>query len=148
MKITIIAVGKEKDFAGNDLVAEYTDRIGHYSSLEWVYIPAADKVEEEKRILKTIDARSGAHVVMLDELGKQYTSVQFSEFIQKRLNEGLNSLVFLIGGSYGFGENVRARTNSMMALSALTFPHQLVRLILAEQIYRGLTILKGEKYHH
>ncbi len=149
MKITIIAVGKEKDFVGSELVAEYNGRIEHYNQIEWLYIPASDKAEEEKRILKVLDSHEGgSHIIMLDELGKQYTSTQFSEFIQKRLNEGLKSVVFLIGGSYGFGDAVRARANSIIALSSLTFPHQLIRLILAEQLYRVFTILKGEKYHH
>lgn len=155
MKIIIIAVGKEKDFSGHELVAEYTDRTSHYVPIEWIYIPASDAKEEGlstqagKRIAKILDMNdTGSHVVMLDEKGKEYNSTQFSGFIQTRMNEGLRSLIFIIGGSYGFDESIQSRANSKIALSQLTFPHQLVRLILAEQIYRACTILKGEKYHH
>ena len=149
MKIIIIAVGKEKDFSAQSLVAEYSARIEHYTQLEWVYLPASDAKEENARILKVLDTQgSGSYVVTLDEKGKEYTSTSFSQFIQTRMNEGLKSLIFIIGGSYGLNEEVRARANSSIALSQLTFPHQLVRLILAEQLYRACTILKGEKYHH
>ena len=149
MKIIIVAVGKEKDFAGHELVAEYTERIGHYFSIEWIYVPASSSTEEGDRILKVLDAhRSGNYTVLLDEHGKERTSVQYAEFIQTRLNEGLKSLMFLIGGSHGFDERVKEHVQSTIALSQLTFPHQLVRLILAEQVYRACTILKGEKYHH
>ncbi len=149
MKITILAVGKEKDFAGHELVAEYSNRIGHYIPIEWIYIPALDIQEEGKRILKVLDSHTGgSHIVMLDEKGKEQTSVQFSSFIGQRMNEGLRSLTFLIGGAHGFDPSVHARVQTKLALSQLTFPHQLVRLIVAEQIYRACTIMKGEKYHH
>lgn len=149
MKILILAVGKEKDFAGYELVGEYTSRIGHYLPIEWVYVPASDIQEEGARILKVLDGQSGgSYVVMLDEKGKEQGSAQFSTFIQSRMNEGLRSLVFMIGGAHGFAESVRERAQTKLALSQLTFPHQLVRLILAEQIYRACTIMKGEKYHH
>ncbi len=149
MNIVIIAVGKEKDFAGHELVAEYTSRMEHYLPIEWIYIPASDVQEEERRILKTLDGYTGgSFMVLLDETGKEQTSKQFSEFMQARMNSGLKSLIFIIGGSYGFGHEIRARANSSIALSQLTFPHQLVRLIVAEQLYRACTIMKGEKYHH
>ena len=149
MKIIIIPVGKEKDFAGHELVAEYTARIGHYMPVEWVYIPASDIQEEEKRINKALDSfGTGTHVVMLDEKGKEFTTEKFAEQLQSQLNGGTRTLAFLIGGAHGFGTSIRARAQTVIALSQLTFPHQLVRLILAEQIYRACTILKGEKYHH
>jgi 23S rRNA (pseudouridine1915-N3)-methyltransferase len=149
MKIIIIVVGKEKDFSAQNLVAEYSARIEHYSQIEWVYLPASDAKEENARILKALDAQgSGSYAVTLDEKGREYTSNNLSEFIQTRMNEGLKSLVFIIGGSYGLNEEVRSRARISIALSQLTFPHQLVRLILAEQLYRACTILKGEKYHH
>lgn len=149
MKIIILAVGKEKDFAGHELVADYTVRIGHYMPIEWVYISAGDMREEGERINKELDkCGSGTHIIMLDEKGKEFTTEKFAEFIQSRLNEGLRSVVFLIGGAHGFDGSVRKRAQTTIALSQLTFPHQLVRLILTEQIYRACTILKGEKYHH
>ncbi|MEK7641948.1 MAG: 23S rRNA (pseudouridine(1915)-N(3))-methyltransferase RlmH [Patescibacteria group bacterium] len=149
MKIAIIVIGKEKDFSAHEAVAEYSSRIAHYIPIEWTYIPASDASEEGKRITRALETYdTGSHVVALDEKGKEYSSVDFSKFIQTRMNEGLKSLVFLIGGSYGLGDEVRARAKTTIALSQLTFPHQLVRLILAEQMYRACTILKGEKYHH
>jgi 23S rRNA (pseudouridine1915-N3)-methyltransferase len=149
MKIIIVAVGKEKDFSGYELVSEYSSRVGHYVPIEWIYVPASDSQEEGKRILKVIDTHdNGCHVVMLDEKGKEQTSAEFAQFIQNRMNEGLKSLIFLIGGSHGFDSIVHERVQTQLGLSRLTFPHQLVRLILAEQIYRACTILKGEKYHH
>jgi 23S rRNA (pseudouridine1915-N3)-methyltransferase len=157
MKIIIIAVGKDKDFSAHESVSEYTARIGHYMPIEWIYIPASSAKEENARILKTIDTQTNhqihhgnglTHIVILDEKGREYTSMDFSKFVQSRMNEGLKSLVFIIGGSYGLDDSVRARAKSSIALLQLTFPHQLVRLILAEQIYRACTILKGEKYHH
>jgi 23S rRNA (pseudouridine1915-N3)-methyltransferase len=95
-----------------------------------------------------MDAQSDCYAVALDEKGKEYASVDFSGFIQSRLNSGVRSLIFIIGGSYGLTDRIRSHAQSTIALSALTFPHQLVRLILAEQIYRAFTLLKGEKYHH
>ncbi|MEN9912708.1 MAG: hypothetical protein RLY66_116 [Candidatus Parcubacteria bacterium] len=149
MKITVIVIGKEKDFSAHDLVAEYSARIGHYLPIEWTYIPASDGTEEGKRILKAVDSLgSGTHVVALDEKGKEFTSTEFAKFTQTRMNEGLKSLAFIVGGSYGLNDEVRSHAQSTIALSKLTFPHQLVRLILAEQIYRACTIMKGEKYHH
>jgi 23S rRNA (pseudouridine1915-N3)-methyltransferase len=86
--------------------------------------------------------------VLWDERGKEKTSVQFAEFIQQRANSGLKTLTFVIGGAYGFSDTVYARQNAQLALSKLTFPHIMVRLIFAEQLYRACTILKGEPYHH
>ena len=149
MKIIIIAVGKEKDFSGHELVAEYTTRTGRYVPIEWKYIPASDIQGEGLQIIKTLEKNgSGSHVVMLDEKGKEFSSVRFSQFVQTRMNESLKSLIFLIGGAHGFDPEVQKKAQTSLALSQLTFPHQLVRLILAEQIYRAYSIIKGEKYHH
>ncbi len=149
MKILIIAAGKEKDFSGHELVREYTDRASHYLPVEWKYILGKDSADEEARILKALDAEaSGSAIIALDEKGKEYDSANFAEFIQGRLNEGLKTLIFIIGGSYGLSDAIRSRARVVTALSKLTFTHQLARLILAEQLYRAMTILKGEKYHH
>ncbi|MDQ2932901.1 MAG: 23S rRNA (pseudouridine(1915)-N(3))-methyltransferase RlmH [bacterium] len=149
MKISILVVGKEKDFSAYEVVQDYSNRIEHHVPIEWIYIPTSTKDEEEKKILKTLDSHvSGSYIIALDELGKEFSSVKFSEFIQARMNSGIRSLVFIIGGSYGLTNEIRSRAQTTMALSMLTFPHQLVRLILAEQLYRAFTILKGEKYHH
>lgn len=149
MKIHIVAIGKERDFPAYDLVTEYSTRIGHYLPLAWHYIPASTADKEAAQISKYIDGcGAGVVVVMLDQGGREYSSTELSTFLQKRLNEGVRTLVILIGGAYGFDAAMRARADYTVALSQLTFPHQLVRLILAEQIYRACTIMKGEKYHH
>ncbi|MFN5629519.1 MAG: 23S rRNA (pseudouridine(1915)-N(3))-methyltransferase RlmH, partial [Bacteroidota bacterium] len=87
-------------------------------------------------------------VVLLDENGKEFNSINFSNWIQKNMNAGIKRLVFVIGGPFGFSEDVYSRANQQIALSQLTFSHQMVRLFFLEQLYRGFTILKGEKYHH
>ena len=149
MKIILIAVGKEKDFAAAEVVAEYSARIEYQVPVVWKYISTSDKVQEEKDILKALDALSTpAHIVALDEKGREFTSAKFADFMQMRMNESLQSLVFVIGGSYGLSDLLRTRAQTTVALSQLTFPHQLVRLILAEQIYRAFTIIRGERYHH
>jgi 23S rRNA (pseudouridine1915-N3)-methyltransferase len=152
MNIRIIAVGKEKDFAAQGQVAEYSERISHYFPIEWTYIPASDPDDEGERILKAVDAEgAGAHLVALDEKGKEHDSKGFAGLIQTCMNESARSIIFVIGGAHGLPDAVRARTaqnGRTIALSKLTFPHQLVRLVLAEQIYRACTIICGEKYHH
>lgn len=102
--------------------------------------------EEGEKILKAIPDNS--YVVVLDEKGKQMTSPGFSDFLNKRLNESVKNLVFVIGGAYGIGDAVKEKAKFSWSLSELVFPHELVRSILAEQIYRGFSILRGEKYHH
>lgn len=151
MKITVLVIGKQKDFAAHELVSEYSDRVSHYAPIDWIYLHSSDREDENIRLLKTIDKLKqggGCHIVSLDETGKEYDSRGFATFVQTRLNEGLKSLIFVIGGSYGISDEVKSTSQSLIALAKMTFPHQLVRLILAEQIYRAMTIIKGEKYHH
>ena len=149
MKIIILAVGKEKDFSGQDIVREYLGRISHYSSCEFKYISASEKEEENKKILEILDKESsGSYVVALDEKGREYDSSALAGQIQVRLNESVRAMFFIVGGSYGLSDEVKKRANVTLALSKLTFPHQLVRLILVEQLYRAFTIIRGEKYHH
>ena len=88
------------------------------------------------------------HVVLLDELGKEYNSPRFADFLQKQMNAGHRNLVFVIGGPFGFSAEVYQRANGKVALSQMTFSHQMVRLFFVEQLYRGFSILRGEKYHH
>jgi 23S rRNA (pseudouridine1915-N3)-methyltransferase len=146
MNILIISPGKSKGYLGEDSVLEYTSRISHYSSIEWKFIQSSDIKEEGQKIDKAIP--DGSFVVVLDEKGKQLTSPGFSDFLNKRLNESVKNLVFIIGGSYGVSEELKEKAYFLWSLSSLVFPHELVRTILAEQIYRGFSILKGEKYHH
>ncbi|MFA6553981.1 MAG: 23S rRNA (pseudouridine(1915)-N(3))-methyltransferase RlmH [Candidatus Paceibacterota bacterium] len=146
MNITIISPGKPKNYLGEDVVLEYTSRIAHYSPIEWKFISPSDMKEEGEKMMKIIPDNS--YVVLLDEKGKSLDSIGFSEFIGKRLNESVKNLVFIIGGAYGIDDKVKEKANFSISLSALVFPHELARSILSEQIYRGFTILKGEKYHH
>ena len=146
MNISIIAVGKNRGYLGEDTVLEYTTRLQHYTSIEWIFISGSDTEEEGRLIMKTIPEH--AYIVLLDEKGKSLSSVQLAESIQKRLNESTKRLIYIIGGAHGFDARVVARAQFTWSLSALTFPHELVRTILAEALYRAYTIIRGEKYHH
>lgn len=149
MKIIIVAIGKEKDFSGYELVREYTERISHYCSCEWKYIPGSSAQEDNVKLIEAIEKEgAGSYAIALDEIGKEYTSRAFADVIQTRMNESIRTLFFIIGGSYGLNDEVRAHARLTLGLSKLTFPHQLVRLIIAEQLYRAFTIIRGEKYHH
>ena len=140
MKIIIISVGKAHDAALRESIDDFTARIGHYMPVEWKI------VDEDEKVLKNILA--GDYVVALDEKGKAMSSPGLADRLQKCLNESTKRIIFLIGGAYGLTDEMRAKAQLTVSLSAMTFPHQLVRLIIAEQIYRACTILKGEKYHH
>lgn len=146
MKITIISPGKEKKYLGEEIVKEYSSRISHYSPIEWKFINTSSIEEEGEKIIKSIPNK--AYVVILDEKGKNLNSIEFSDFLNKRLNESTKDLVFVIGGSYGIIKKIKDNANFIWSLSNLVFPHELVRSILSEQIYRGFSILKGIKYHH
>ena len=149
MKIIILAIGKEKDFSGNELVLDYTERISHYYSCEWKYIAGVDQEKDNKNIIEVLEKLgTGSYVIALDEKGKNFDSKEFALKIEMCLNESIRTIVFIIGGSYGLNEEIKKKANLTLALSELTFPHQLVRLILIEQIYRACTIIRGEKYHH
>lgn len=156
MKITLFAIGKTDNKHLISLQDVYLKRLKHYISFELVIIPDIKNVknlsEEQKKklegmeILKRIS--SSDHVVLLDENGKSYSSVGFSEFLLKKMNSGLKNLVFVIGGPYGFSEEIYARSNGKLSLSKMTFSHQMVRLFFIEQLYRANTILRNEPYHH
>jgi 23S rRNA (pseudouridine1915-N3)-methyltransferase len=155
MKIQFWSIGKAHEPFIETGVSDFTKRISNYFPVSWKIIPApknsSPDPDEQKRneaaiILKTITAQD--FLVLLDERGKMLSSVQLSQLMQQRANESAKNLVFLIGGAFGVDAAVTHRANFSWSLSALTFPHQLVRLILAEQVYRACTILKNEKYHH
>jgi 23S rRNA (pseudouridine1915-N3)-methyltransferase len=137
-------------------VDDFTKRISKYYPVEWTIIPLPKnagmmsgmdlKKKEGAIVLEWLNKDD--YLVALDERGKQFNSESLAEFIMKRSNESVKNLVFLIGGAFGLDEMVLKRANYKWSLSSLTFPHQLVRLILAEQVYRACTILRNEKYHH
>jgi 23S rRNA (pseudouridine1915-N3)-methyltransferase len=155
MKITLLVVGKTTNNALETLIADYQKRLTHYAPFELRVLPELknakslsfeqQKQSEGEMILKSVTASSW--VVLLDEHGKEYRSVEFAEWLQKSMSAG-RDIVFVVGGPYGFSPDVYARANAQIALSKMTFSHQMVRLVFVEQIYRAMTILKGEPYHH
>jgi 23S rRNA (pseudouridine1915-N3)-methyltransferase len=156
MKISFWTVGKTNEAYVREGVEEFTRRISRYFKTDWNIIPVPKnagmlsemdlKKKEGEIILEWLSKDD--YLVALDGKGKQLSSEGLADFIQSRANESTKQLIFLIGGAYGIDETVLKRADHTWSLSQLTFPHQLVRLILAEQVYRACTILKNEKYHH
>ncbi|MFN8289607.1 MAG: 23S rRNA (pseudouridine(1915)-N(3))-methyltransferase RlmH [Chitinophagaceae bacterium] len=156
MKIQFWSIGKNNEPYVKPGVEEFTHRISNYYKVQWNLIPVPKntamlsemdlKKKEAEMILDLL--QKDDYLVALDERGKQLSSEGLADFINKRGNESTRNLVFLIGGAFGLDEAVLKRAQFRWSLSTLVFPHQLVRLILAEQVYRACTILKNEKYHH
>lgn len=156
MKISLITIGKTTDRNIADLIDRYSSRISHYIDFEIIALPdlratrglteSQQKVKEGATLLGTL--KSSDRVVLLDERGEEFTSRSFAAKIQKRMTAADKRLVFVVGGPYGFSDDVYARADEMMSLSKMTFPHELVRLFFVEQVYRAMTILRGEPYHH
>jgi 23S rRNA (pseudouridine1915-N3)-methyltransferase len=155
MKTELILIGKTVNKHFIATVNDYVDRIGHYMPFSITVIPELkntksltedqQKENEGKLILKSLQPQD--EVVLLDERGAEYTSMEFARWLQKKTQNG-RRLVFVIGGPYGFSQSVYQRANDKISLSRMTFSHQMVRMIFTEQIYRACTILKGEPYHH
>ena len=156
MKLKLVVVGKTDDPLLAKLIASYANRLQHYVKFEIVVIPniknAKNLSEEEQRRKEGELILNGVapsdFMVLLDEKGKQFTSKEFSSYLQKRMNSGIKGLVFVIGGPYGFSQPVYARSTHKISLSKMTFSHQMVRLFAVEQLYRAFTILRNEPYHH
>lgn len=156
MKIKLLFIGKEDAEMFQQAIDFYTKKIQFYNPFETIAIPylkntkSLSESEQKKRegelILKKIE--NGDFVVLLDENGKEKTSVDFSHFIQQNLNSGIKTVLFIIGGAYGFSDEVYERANQKLSLSRMTFPHLMTRLVFVEQMYRSFTILRNEPYHH
>ena len=156
MDIKLIAVGKTDKTELDQLIKSYQNRLMHYVRFSFEIIPdlknsknlskRLQKEEEGKLILSKIS--NSDRLILLDENGQEMNSVGFSDFLQKQMNSGLKRLVLVIGGPYGFSEAVYKKASSKLALSKMTFSHQMVRLFIIEQLYRSFTILKNEPYHH
>ena len=152
MMITLAVIGKTEVGFVRQGIEEYVKRLQHYVQFNIQYIgdvnmsEAQQKVAEGKSLLAALDTSD--HVVLLDEHGTERTSMDYSQWLQRRMASGCKRMVFVVGGPYGFSQEVYDRANEKISLSKMTFPHELVRLIFVEQLYRAFTILRHEPYHH
>ncbi|MCH5346694.1 MAG: 23S rRNA (pseudouridine(1915)-N(3))-methyltransferase RlmH [Muribaculaceae bacterium] len=156
MKIIIVAIGKTTTKYISQGIDQYLDRLKHYIPVEIIAIPDVkasrslsaeqQKEQEGRQILSKL--QPGDRLVLLDERGTQPTSRQFAGMIEQMTNQGLRRVVFAIGGPYGFSNEVYTRADSQLSLSRMTLTHEMVRLFFIEQLYRAMTILRGEPYHH
>ena len=152
MRIKIISVGKIKQSFVHEGEGEYLQRMKSFAQLRLVEVPTSTELPEAQMkqaecaaVLGKVD--SGEYLVVLDEGGKQLTSKQFAALLQTQMNQGTSSFCFAIGGAYGWDDQVRKEADLVLSLSAMTFPYQMTRLILVEQLYRAMTLLKGIPYH-
>ena len=155
MKVTLLVVGKTTDSHIDALIQEYQKRLTHYLPFALQVIPELKNTkalssEQQKQaegdlILKAVTANTD--LILLDEHGQEFRSIEFADYLQKRMSSG-RDVVFVVGGPYGFADTVYQRANGKISLSKMTFSHQMVRLFFVEQSYRAMTILRGEPYHH
>lgn len=156
MKIVFLTIGKTVNSQLISLQNDYQERIKHYNPFDYMCLPEVKNTKsrsesEQKELEADIFMKyfePNDWVVLLDEHGKQFTSVQFADFLYRNLQGQHKRLIFVVGGPYGFAKRVYDRSNAMISLSAMTFSHQMVRTIFVEQLYRAFTIQKGEPYHH
>ena len=156
MKVVLIVIGKTSDRHIEALTGDYVSRLQHYVPFQMEVIPELrntkalspeqQKVQEAELLRKQLQA--GDHLVLLDEHGAERRSVDFATWLSKRLASGVRRLVFVVGGPYGFDASIHQLAAEEISLSQMTFSHQLIRVLFAEQLYRACTILKGEPYHH
>ena len=156
MKIVLCVIGKTDAGYFADAISEYKGRLNHYIPFEMSVIPdiknvknlskEQQKEKEGEQILKFL--QPGDYLVLLDEKGKEFTSMQFADYIEKKMHTVPKRLVFMVGGPYGFSESVYAAAREKISLSKMTFSHQMIRLVFTEQLYRAMTILNNEPYHH
>ena len=151
-----MAIGKTDDRNLQQLISTYEQRLMHYANFMIEIIPdikntksltnAQQQEKEGELLLKKI--QTSDYVILMDEKGKEFRSIDFAKFLQKKMNSGMKQLVLVIGGPYGFSSKMYQRAAEKLSLSKMTFSHQMIRLFLVEQLYRGFTILKNEPYHH
>ena len=156
MKIKLLVIGKTDDKNLEQLIEKYQQRLNHYINFEIEIIPdiknaknlsqLQQKEKEGELILSKL--KNTDQLVLLDEKGKEFRSLDFANFLQKKMNSGIKQIVLVIGGPYGFSETVYKKAMGKISLSKMTFSHQMIRLFIVEQLYRGFTILKNEPYHH
>jgi 23S rRNA (pseudouridine1915-N3)-methyltransferase len=155
MKIRLLTIGKTSDSWAKEGIGVFEKRLKHYCTFEIAELivpglkglnPEQQKITEGKLLLTKLTP--GEKLVLLDENGQTFTSEKYAEWIAKQQNSGIKSLVFVVGGPFGFSDEVYKTATAKISLSSMTFTHQMVRLFFTEQLYRAFTILKGEKYHH
>jgi 23S rRNA (pseudouridine1915-N3)-methyltransferase len=156
MKIILLTVGKTTDSNLIKLQEEYQNRLKFYIPFEMVVVPELKNTKnisineqldkEADMLLKQFETSD--EIILLDEKGKQFTSVGFSDFLAKKMLSSVKRVIFVVGGPYGFSNRIYNKANNKISLSSMTFSHQMIRLIFIEQVYRAMTILKGEPYHH
>jgi 23S rRNA (pseudouridine1915-N3)-methyltransferase len=156
MKVTLLVIGKTDKEYLREGIDIYVKRLFHYIPFEIKIIPdlkrnknlshEQQKVREGEQMLDQV--QSADHLILLDENGSEFSSVNFSEWMEKKMVAGAKHIVFAIGGPYGFSQSIHQRANCKISLSKMTFSHQMVRVIFVEQLYRAMTIIKGEPYHH
>ena len=156
MKVVLLVIGKTEEKYLLEGISIYEKRLKHYLPFELLVIPALknnknNTVEKQKEMegnLFLASLTQKDHLILLDEKGKEVTSPGFANYLQQNMNNGIKRLIFVVGGPYGFSSELIKRSNGMISLSKLTFSHQMVRLFFVEQLYRAMTILKNEPYHH
>jgi 23S rRNA (pseudouridine1915-N3)-methyltransferase len=155
MNIKLTVIGKTEEKHLIEAVETYTKRLKHYINFEILYLPDIKgvknlspleiKTKEGEMLLKHMEKYD--RNILFDERGKQFTSIEFSQYLQKQMNQGIKNLNFIVGGAYGFSEEVYKASNDKVSISKMTFSHQMIRLLITEQIYRAFTILNNEPYH-
>jgi 23S rRNA (pseudouridine1915-N3)-methyltransferase len=156
MKITFLVIGKTEDSYLKEGIDKYIKRLKHYIKFEMIELPELkntkhltedqQKAKEAEIISKQLSSTD--YILLLDEKGQEYTSVQFSGLVSKKMLSSVQNLVFIVGGPYGFDNSLHMQATEKLSLSKMTFSHQMVRLFFVEQLYRAFSILKGEPYHH
>lgn len=156
MNIKLIVIGKSEEKYLREAVEIYLKRLTHYINFEIVVLPdvknaknmsVAELKDKEAELILKHSAKADK-VVLLDEKGKEYSSVEFSKYITKQMNASVKTLAFVVGGAFGFSEKVYSQANEKLSISKMTFSHQMIRLLFVEQLYRAFTIIKGEPYHN
>lgn len=156
MKVTFLVVGRTIDKHLTTLINDYAERVKHYVPFEMVVVPelkntkalSAEQQKERESELLQKQLRPGDYIVLLDEGGREFRSMEFAAYLEKKQAQAARRLVFIVGGPYGFAPAIYALANEKVSLSKMTFSHQMVRLFFVEQLYRAMTILRGEPYHH
>lgn len=156
MKITFIAVGKTTDKHVAALTDDYMGRIGHFNPFEFHAVNelrntkslSMEQQKEKEADLIMQQLKSGDHIILLDEKGREFRSIEFAEWLEDRLHKSCKRLIFIIGGPYGFDRRIYDMAQEKISLSKMTFSHQMIRVLFTEQLYRAFTIMKGMPYHH